>query len=87
MEMLYKICQDNNVIYDTNHDTYATIDTKNKYYVLKFIYKNKNIEITLNKVNALSTHYIQEIAKWELDAFFSEKEMEELYEIYINEKK
>lgn len=87
MDELYDKCRNNNIIYEPKHNIYATINIKNKHYFLNFIYKDDKIEILLNKVNALSTHYIQEIAKWELDAFLSKKEMEELYEIYINEKK
>lgn len=88
MDELYSSCSNVIHIYIKENNIHGIITVKNKRYQLDFEYKNIPVHITLEKVNTITSFYINDIARWEIEDFVSEKEMEESWnEIYFNAKR
>lgn len=88
MDEMYKICfNDDNSVYIKRYGIYANIITKNKKYYVSFNYDNNNVVLKVCNVNKNNTDYIKTMAEWVSEDYITEKEMERIYALQLNEKK
>ncbi len=86
MDELYRICDKEIQIFSKKYATNGIVFIRNKKYVLKFNYHDKEYIKELYPVKKEATMFIDSIAVWDMEDKISDIEMEELYEIYLKEK-
>lgn len=89
MDELYDICLNSIYVETDKLSEPIRVTVKNKKYHIDFFYKDKNIFIEQKyPVNSATAKYIAAIAKWDVDEYIEDCEMEELAnEIFNNEKR
>ena len=87
MDELYELCTNQITIYLEGYSAIGTVNIKNKKYVLKFRYQNKEFTEELCPVKKEATMFIESIARWQMEKKISNYEMEEMYELCIKAKR
>ena len=83
MDELYELCTNQITIFLEGYATKGTVNIKNKKYVLKFQYHNKEFTNELCPVKKEATMFIESIAQWQMEKMISDYEMEKMYELCV----
>ncbi len=86
MDELYKLCDKEIRIFSEKYAVNGIVFIKNKKYVLKFNYQDKEYIEELYPVKKEASMFINSIAVWDMEDKISDIEMEEFYEICIEKK-
>lgn len=89
MDELYDICLNSIFVHSDKTDKPIRVTVKNKKYHIDFYYKDENILIEEEyPVNENTRMYIDTIARWDVEDYIEDREMEDiLNEIFNNEKR
>lgn len=89
MDELYDICLNSIYVESDKIDKPIRVTVKNKKYHIDFFYKDENIFIEQEyPVNENTRMYIETIARWDVEDYIDDREMEDiLNEISNNEKR
>ena len=86
MDELYEICTNQITVDLEGYSAKGTVNIKNKKYVLKFHYQNREFVNELCPVKKEATMFIDSIAEWQMEKMIRKQEMEEMYELCIKAK-
>lgn len=87
MDELYELCTNQITIFLEGYATKGIVNIKNKKYVLKFQYHDREFTDELCPVKKEATMFIESIARWHMEKLISDYEMEEMYELCIKAKR
>jgi len=87
MDELYELCTNQITIFSESYAAEGVVNIKNKKYILKFRYHNREFSDELCPVKKEATLFIESIARWQMEKLISNYEMEELYELCIKAKR
>lgn len=76
MDDLYGLCSDDVRIIRSSYDAEAALRVRAKYYYAEFNYGGEPVSMRLCKVNEENTYFIDDIARWRLDAYIRNRRME-----------
>lgn len=79
LDNIYKLCvQEDNKVFSSKYKITGTIFTKNKYYYVRFIYDNKNIELKVCSTRKENKEYIKTIVLWTFEEYIDNEEFEKI---------
>lgn len=76
MDDLYLLCSDDARIIRSSYDAEAALKVRAKYYYAEFKYGGEPVLMRLCKVNEENKYYIEDIARWRVDAYIRKRRME-----------